>query len=50
MRVVECRVSGKLTAEELQLLNEIIIGQAADGGWRRLRTEVKLRLEYLNAG
>ncbi|GLB29629.1 hypothetical protein LAD12857_15520 [Lacrimispora amygdalina] len=31
MGVVECRVHGELTAEELDLLKEAIIGQAADG-------------------
>jgi len=31
MGVAECRVHGELTAEELDLLKETIIGQAADG-------------------
>jgi len=31
MGVAECRVHGELTAEELDLLKEVIIGQAADG-------------------
>ena len=31
MGVAECRVHGELTAEELDLLKEAIIGQAADG-------------------